>query len=103
MKHMGATDMKRRVRTLLPVVLSLLMVLLGSMIASQLSAQIISGDVVGTVLDKTGASVPKAAVEAVNANTGVKYTTQANESGEYRFNNLPVGTYNVSASAPGFG
>src|ERR1700719_1564027 len=67
------------------------------------SAQVISADLVGTVLDKTGAGVPGATVEAVNANTGVKYTTQANESGEYRFNNLPVGTYNVSASAPGFG
>lgn len=85
----------------LSLVLSLA-VLLGLMIASRVSAQIISGDLVGTVLDKTGASVPKAAVEAVNVNTGVKYTAQANESGEYRFNNLPVGIYNVSATASSF-
>jgi hypothetical protein len=73
------------------------------MISNQVSAQIISGDLVGTILDKTGAVVPKATVAITNVETGVKYTTQANESGEYRFNNLPVGTYNVAASAPGFG
>jgi len=80
----------------------LLAVLLCWTISSQVSAQIISGDLVGTIFDKTGAVVPKAAVAITNANTGVKYTTQANESGEYRFNNLPVGTYNVSVSAAGF-
>src|ERR1700686_4948315 len=84
------------------LVLSLLAVLLCWTISSQVSAQMISGDLVGTIFDKTAAVVPKAAVAITNANTGVKYTTQANESGEYRFNNLPVGTYNVSVSAAGF-
>ena len=65
-------------------------------------AQVISGDLVGTVFDKSGAVVPNASVEAVNLGTGVKYTAQAGETGEYRFNNLPVGTYRVSASAPNF-
>ena len=64
--------------------------------------QVISGDLVGTVLDKSGAVVPGAEVEVTNSLTGVKYETKANESGEYRFNNLPVGTYAVSASAPNF-
>jgi Carboxypeptidase regulatory-like domain len=68
----------------------------------QTSAQVISGDLVGTVFDKTGAAVPGANVEAVNAETGVKYTAEANATGEYRFNNLPVGTYNVSAWANNF-
>ena len=67
------------------------------------SAQIISGDLVGTVLDKTGAAVPNAHIEAVNVDTGAKLETDANDSGEYRLNNLPVGTYNVSASSPSFG
>jgi hypothetical protein len=66
------------------------------------SAQVISADLVGTVLDKTGAAVPGAAVEAVNSETGVKYATQANDNGEYRFNNLPVGTYSVSGSSSNF-
>jgi len=76
--------------------------LLGTFLVSGTRAQVISGDLVGTVLDKTGAVVPKATVEAVNVETGVKYKADANDAGEYRFNNLPVGTYDVSASAPGF-
>jgi len=76
--------------------------MLGLAVASEVSAQIISGDLVGTVFDKTGAVVPGAAVETVNTETGVKYTTKANAGGEYRFNNLPVGTYNVSASSTNF-
>ena len=72
-------------------------------IVGAVNAQIISGDLVGTVLDKTGAAVPNAHIEAVNVDTGAKLETDANDSGEYRLNNLPVGTYNVSASSPSFG
>jgi Carboxypeptidase regulatory-like domain len=68
----------------------------------QLSAQVISGDLVGTVLDRSAAVVPGARVEATRTDTGVKYETKANENGEYRFNNLPVGIYSVSASALNF-
>lgn len=64
--------------------------------------QAISGDMVGTVLDKSGAAVPKANVEVQNVATGVKMTAVTNDRGEYRFSNLPVGAYNVTASAGGF-
>jgi hypothetical protein len=81
-------------------VLSGVVLALGLVAVSQVSAQLISGNLTGTVLDKTGAVVPGATVEAVNTQTGVKYETKANENGEYRFSNLAVGTYNISASAP---
>jgi hypothetical protein len=68
----------------------------------QVSAQVISGDLVGTVYDKSGSVVPNATVEAVNVGTGVKYKATTNESGEYRLTNLPVGTYNVSGQATDF-
>ncbi|MGA2418705.1 MAG: carboxypeptidase-like regulatory domain-containing protein, partial [Candidatus Acidiferrum sp.] len=84
------------------VSLGLVVLLLGSVAIVPVSAQVISGDVVGTILDKTGATVAGATVEALNVNTGVKYATQANENGEYRFNNLPIATYNVTASSPNF-
>jgi hypothetical protein len=84
------------------VMLTFAVLVVGVMLDKPLEGQIISGDLVGTVLDKTGAVVPNAAVEAVNAQTGVKYTAKANETGEYRFNNLPVGTYNVSATSANF-
>lgn len=75
---------------------------LGFLLVGEGNAQVISGDLVGTVLDKTGAAVPGASIEAVNVETGVKYTTKGNDAGEYRFTNLPVGAYNVSASATNF-
>ena len=53
------------------------------------SAQVISADLVGTVLDNTGAAVPSARVEAVNSETGVEYNTQANENGEYTVSPVP--------------
>jgi hypothetical protein len=43
---------------------------------SNINAQLISGDLVGTVLDKTGAAVPGATIDAVNAETGVKHKSQ---------------------------
>ena len=61
-----------------------------------------SGDVVGTITDASGAAVPQATVTATNAATGVKTSTTANGSGEYRISNLLPGTYNMTASAPGF-
>jgi hypothetical protein len=65
--------------------------------------QAISGDLVGTVVDKSGALIPNATVEAINTATNVKSKTVANGSGEYRFSNLPVGVYDITASAEGFG
>jgi hypothetical protein len=64
--------------------------------------QAISGDLVGTVVDKSGAVVANASVAAVNQATNVKTVTTTGASGDYRFANLPVGTYNVSASGSGF-
>ncbi len=83
-------------------VLSVMVLVLGLAVASNVSAQIISGDLVGTILDKTGAVVPGASVEAINVETGIKYATTGNSLGEYRISNLPVGTYNVSASSSNF-
>ena len=82
--------------------LSIAFVVLALSIPAHVSAQVISGDLVGTVLDKTGATVPGATVEAVNAATGVKYPTTAGDTGEYRINNLPVGMYNITASSSNF-
>lgn len=78
------------------------MVLGAGLLVGPAQAQVISGDLVGTVYDKTGAIVPNAFIGATNIDTGMKYQTTASATGEYKFPNLPVGTYNVSATAPGF-
>jgi Carboxypeptidase regulatory-like domain len=82
--------------------LSLFAVALGLVVSGHVAAQVISGDLVGTVLDKTGAVIPGARVEATKVDTGVKYQTTAGETGEYRIPNLPIGTYNVTASSANF-
>src|SRR3984957_14375215 len=93
--------MRRETQKFVTAIAACLMVL-ALWAAIPLRAQVISGDLVGTVLDKTGATVPNASVEATMVNTGVKYQTKANETGEYRLNNLPIGVYSISASAAGF-
>lgn len=65
-------------------------------------AQLTSGDLVGTVLDSTGAAVPRANVEATALATGIKSTTVTGSTGQYRFSNLPVGSYDISVEAAGF-
>src|SRR5215469_232663 len=66
-------------------------------------AQIDTGAIVGSVLDPSGAAIPKAAVTATNTATGEVLTTLSNSSGQYQFTGLRVGVYSVKAVAPGFG
>jgi len=84
------------------LLLSVAVFLMGFALASRLSAQAISGDVVGTVVDKTGAAVPDAAIEVENIATGVKTNSMANSVGEFRFGNLAVGTYTIRAKKASF-
>jgi len=63
--------------------------------------QAISGDVVGTVKDNSGAVVSDASVEATNLGTGFKTTVKTNTAGEYHFVNLPAGHYSVKGSGAG--
>src|SRR5579863_8733266 len=82
--------------------LFLVLALLLGLACVQASAQLVSGNLTGNVLDATGASVPNATVVAHNDMTGVETTTTSTSAGEYHFYNLPVGTYSVSAIAKGF-
>ena len=65
-------------------------------------AQLVSGNLTGTVYDASGASVPNATVVAYNDATGVASSTASMSAGEYRIANLPVGAYTIAVTAPGF-
>ncbi|MBV9406641.1 MAG: carboxypeptidase regulatory-like domain-containing protein, partial [Acidobacteriaceae bacterium] len=67
-----------------------------------LAAQSTSGNVVGTIYDPTGATVPAAGVVAHNNATGVDSSTSSTSAGEFRFENLPIGTYTIRVDSPGF-
>ena len=65
-------------------------------------AQLVSGNLTGTVYDVSGAVVPNATVIAHNDATGVENTAVSTSAGEYRIVNLPAGTYSVTVTAAGF-
>src|SRR5579863_2263843 len=56
----------------------------------------------GTVTDPSGAVVPNATVVAINQATGVSTKVTTSGQGDYLFQTLPIGTYNIEATAPGF-
>ncbi len=56
----------------------------------------------GVVTDATGAIVPHAVITATLAESGQSATAVASDSGTYVLPTLPVGTYSVKITAPGF-
>jgi outer membrane receptor protein involved in Fe transport len=64
--------------------------------------QTFRGGINGTVTDQSGAVVSGAAVEAVDPATGVSHKTISSSGGEFTFQDLPLGKYNISVSATGF-
>ena len=76
--------------------------LLGFCLSLQAWAADVTARIRGTVTDPSGAVVPNASVTATNMQTGVAYSANAQNSGNYELLNLPVGTYNLAATAPGF-
>lgn len=76
--------------------------LLGLLLGAPLRGQVITATLVGTVTDQSGAAIPGAQVSATNTGTNLSRTAQANSSGGYRIEFLPVGNYVVEVSAGGF-
>jgi len=64
--------------------------------------QVTKGSISGTVTDSQGAVVSGAQVKATHVDTGTVSTTTSDSSGLFRFNLLPVGSYNVEISQQGF-
>ena len=65
-------------------------------------AQTFRGGISGVVTDESGAAVPGATVQAVDDATGVAHDTISSSAGEFGFQELPLGTYTITASATNF-
>lgn len=65
-------------------------------------AQAVTGTVLGTVQDASGAVVVNAKVTLTEMNTNVSRTAMSNTSGNYTFPDIPEGNYSVTVEAPGF-
>src|SRR5215471_8977952 len=70
--------------------------------AAPVFGQAVSGTILGTVTDLTGAVRPSAKVTVVNEGTGLSRTMTADSNGEYVFPSLPTGRYTVMAEVTGF-
>ncbi len=67
-----------------------------------LRGQGVSGRILGTVEDKSGAVVAKATVTATNQGTGISIKGGTDSNGQYRLENLQPGNYSVKFDAAGF-
>src|SRR5436190_8301140 len=61
-----------------------------------------AGTIAGTVVDPSGAVVPKASVTIRNAITGYTQTTIAASDGSFRLVNIPPNPYHLEVTAAGF-
>ena len=91
-----------RVNSIAKQLLLLALVTLLSVGAVFAQAQATAADLVGTVVDQTGAIVPGATVTARSSATNISKTTTSDDSGEYKLIGLPPGNYEVSAEAKTF-
>jgi hypothetical protein len=65
-------------------------------------AQTVTGSIRGMVADSSGAVIAGAKVIATNTNTGVATATTTDRSGTYDLQSLPIGSYTVTVTNPGF-
>ena len=61
-----------------------------------------TGTIEGTVADKSGAVVPNADVRLLSRDTGFAREAKSNQAGQYRFELLAAGRYQVRVAVPGF-
>src|SRR5215469_2204351 len=81
---------------------SLLVTACGLSLGLAAFAQSDRGTITGTISDPAGAVIANAPVEAKNVATGTLYPVATTGTGNYTLSELPVGTYEISVTAPGF-
>jgi len=80
----------------------LMVAVLGMLFSQRVFAQSTTATMLGTVSDKSGATVAGAKVTARNTQTNLTRTVESNEQGEYRIEFLPVGSYELEVTGAGF-
>ena len=80
----------------------LMFAVFGFLQASPAQAQTYRGAINGSVIDPSGAVVPGVSVRSIDTATGIERETTSTSDGQFAFQDLPVGTYSVVVTAPGF-
>jgi hypothetical protein len=66
-------------------------------------AQLFPGRITGAVRDAQGAVIPGATVTLSNPTTGLERTVTTDDSGNFHFLELPIGTFRLTITKQGFG
>ena len=66
------------------------------------SAQVTTADLVGRVTDNSGAVLPGVTVTVTQTGTGATRTQTTSDTGDYAFNLLPIGPYEIKLELQGF-
>jgi hypothetical protein len=82
--------------------LHLYLLMLALAMTQFVSAQTFRGGIAGSVQDTTGAVVSNAKISLVGTDTGYTRETVSTSSGDYSFQDLPLGNYSIAVNAPGF-
>jgi hypothetical protein len=83
-------------------ILPTLILAVGLLGFSPLRGQSVSGTILGTVQDETGAAIPNATISVKNLGTGLEQSTTSDATGTYTLSNLPVGHYSIRVASQGF-
>ena len=78
------------------------LLLAAGLLPATLAAQAVTGTILGSVIDTSGAVMPGATVTLKNVNTGLTRVVVTDTAGEYTAPSLPTGKYSVSAELSGF-
>jgi hypothetical protein len=81
---------------------AVLTLLLVAVLAAPALAQTTLGRLSGTVLDSSGGVLPGATITLTSEQTNQVQTTVSSETGAFLFPQVPVGTYKIDISLPGF-
>src|SRR6266853_753438 len=67
--------------------------------ATAVFGQRTTGDLEGKVTDPNGAVVPNVSLTLTGVTVGFKRTAQSNDQGEFRIQQIPIGTYKITTAA----
>jgi hypothetical protein len=70
--------------------------------ATLVTAQTITGSIVGSVKDASGLPVMGAEIKVVQKSTGLARQAQSSDRGDFAFPGMPPGDYSLTIKAPGF-
>lgn len=96
------TALKHKVQQYFCAVRIAMIFMLIGVAAAQLSAQITTGGIVGTVTEANGSILPGATIILENLDTGLTQKNTSTNTGDYTFDLLPIGHYSIAISMPNF-